>query len=85
MIDQHDALTCHCRMLGHEVPFSYCRKLQSGIPCSRIADCWFEYIGIEDFLKSQYSEDELKKIFSPPRPKMATIIDIVNRLNQNNS
>ncbi|MBN2050519.1 MAG: hypothetical protein JW760_08760 [Spirochaetales bacterium] len=37
---QYDHLVVYCGMLGHQVPFSYCRKPGSEVSCSRIAGCW---------------------------------------------
>jgi hypothetical protein len=79
MVEEYDTIEGRCRMLGHQVPFSYCRLLNSGLPCSRILDCWFERFDIEDFMKRHYSEEELKKILSPPKPKITTLIELIEK------
>jgi len=34
---------------------------------------------IEAFLDEQYSQEELDSIFTPPRPKMETLVDLMEK------
>jgi hypothetical protein len=77
MKNQYDEQSVYCRMLGHDVQFSYCRKPGKNLVCRRIADCWFTKIDIETYLKENYSSEELTAAFAPPKPKMTTLMELV--------
>ena len=49
-IDAHDSREQRCRMLGHAVPFGYCRQLPEGRPCRLIVDCWQGLLDVHAFL-----------------------------------
>lgn len=66
-------------MLGHHVPFTYCRTLQDNLPCSKILDCYFERLPVRKWLDESYSAEELEKILKPPEPKLSTILDHVKQ------
>ncbi len=69
----------YCRMLGHEVAFSYCRVLKQKLPCHRIEDCWFESLPVEKYIETCFSAEEQLKIFAPPQPKIASLVDMINQ------
>ena len=81
-MQRYDKEEAYCRMLGHYLPFRYCRTLKEGLPCHKIMDCWFERLPIETFINEHYSEAELKKVFSPPTPKMASIVSLIEKAQQ---
>jgi len=64
-------------MLGHVLPFHYCRTMNEGLPCRRILDCWFRRMPIREFIEENFSEEELQRIFQPPKPKMVSLAEIV--------
>ncbi|MBN1270961.1 MAG: hypothetical protein JXB26_01715 [Candidatus Aminicenantes bacterium] len=78
-MNKYDTKTIYCRKLGHFIPFLYCRRARDGDPCSHILDCWFGTFPIADYLKEHYSENEIQQIFSPPVPKLMTIIAIAEK------
>lgn len=78
-IDEHDPKIIHCRMLGHEVPFSYCRIAADTLPCRKIIDCWYGTIDVERFLKSHFTDEQIRAILAPPRPKITTIVDMIRQ------
>jgi hypothetical protein len=80
MREQYDRLEAYCRALGHAVRFGYCRAAGGALPCARIADCWFERVPIQDFLRTHYSPEELERLLAPRPGKLATIVEIVQRL-----
>jgi hypothetical protein len=82
MREQYDGLETYCRALGHPVHFDYCRTAGGALPCARIADCWFERVPIEDFLRTHYSQEELERVFAPRPGKLETIVEIVQRLTE---
>ena len=85
MIEQYDDKRCYCRKLGHFVPFVYCRQVGEGLPCSRVHDCWFEAIPVREFVRQNYTDQEIEKVLTPSQPKISTILDIVNRVKQKGS
>lgn len=79
MKDQHDDESGYCRMLGHYVPFKYCRLLSNDLPCRRIADCWHERFDVAAFLNAHYNESELGTIFSPPAEKLTSLLELIRK------
>lgn len=74
----------YCRMLGHQVPFSYCRKGASSLPCRKIFDCWHQIFDIEQFMKDHYTQEQINSILSPPKPKVMTLIEMIQKAQQTN-
>lgn len=84
MIEQYDNLECRCRMLGHNVPFKYCRTVQTRLPCPKIIDCWFRRIPIQDFIKNNYNQEELTQILVQPKLKMDSLMDMIEKMKKTN-
>lgn len=83
-IDQHDDKKMYCPMLGHHLTFEYCRKgAKSQQPCRKIFDCWFETFDIEKFVKEYFTEEQIKAILTPPKPKMTSLIELIQKAQQN--
>jgi len=80
MKEQYDEKNGYCRMLGHTLAFRYCRTMQSGLPCHNILNCWFERFDIEAFVSAYYSEEELQEIFQPPKMKIATMAEVIDKV-----
>lgn len=80
----YDTEEIYCRKLGHTLKFSYCRNEHSGLPCSRVYDCWFERIKIQEFIASSYTEEEQNAISSPQKDRLTTIFDIIMQSSSNN-
>jgi len=84
--EEFDQLETYCRKLGHSVPFSYCRiengsQMPNGrLPCSKILDCWFERIPIQEFVQKNYSRQEQEVIFAPARSRLEVICDIAEQI-----
>jgi hypothetical protein len=79
----HDVENSYCPMLGHYVPFKYCRTVNDQFPCRKIKDCWFERMEIERYIADNYSGAEIERIFSPQPQKISTIIDLINKAREN--
>jgi len=47
------------------------------LPCRWVVGCWKERMEIQTFLEDHYTDDELEQIFTPPRPKIETLINLV--------
>ena len=78
-ITAHDDRTRRCPMLGHDVPFSYCRAPGRELPCCRIGDCWWETFDVETFVRAHYSEEQIREILAPPRDKVVSIAELIER------
>ncbi|MCD6303919.1 MAG: hypothetical protein J7M21_03035 [Planctomycetes bacterium] len=78
-ITAHDHRRRRCPMLGHEVAFAYCRSPGRELPCRRIADCWWEAFDVEGFLRAHYDEQQLREILAPPKPKMLSIVELIEK------
>jgi hypothetical protein len=79
MIEDYDSEKIYCRKLGHYLSLKYCRGEKEGLPCVRIIDCWFERIPIENFIHTNYTEEECSRIFAPPKHKTETILDLIKK------
>ena len=72
IIEAHDDKKKYCRTLGHQIAFSYCRQTASAQPCRKIFDCWFETFDIDRFMKEYFTDDQLKTLLTPPKPKITS-------------
>ncbi len=79
LISTHDERETRCPMLGHGVPFNYCRKLQTNLPCRKIADCWFETFDIKAYLLRHFNHQEIKEFTRPSQPKLASLIELMEK------
>lgn len=66
-------------MLGHEIGFGYCRLGAEGQACRKIFDCWFAQFDIEEFMREHFSEEELKAIVAPGKPRITSLIEIIQQ------
>ncbi len=66
-------------MLGHEVPFSYCREPGKDLLCRNIVDCWWELFDVQAFLKLHYEPAVIAQSISPPEPKMTSLLSLIER------
>jgi hypothetical protein len=85
MLTEHDSLSRRCPMLGHEVAFSYCRRPGQENPCSRMFDCWWEAIDIRAFVADNYSEEIQNAMTQPPKPKMLSLIELIEQARRRDS
>lgn len=84
MIEEYDNKQIYCRMLGHPISFSYCRKCNIGTPCRSIYNCWFEYIDITTFMDEHFSTDLLEQIKAPPKDKTVSIHELIKKAKKSN-
>ena len=77
--DVHDENEQRCRMLGHPVPFRYCRQLPEGRPCRLIVDCWQGHFDVTAWLESEYTPEEIEAILAPPKPKLTSLVELIER------
>jgi hypothetical protein len=84
MLIEHDTLSQRCPMLGHEVPFSYCRQPGQEVPCRKIFDCWWETFDIKKFIEENYSRETRAAILQPPKPKVLSLLEIIEQAGKKN-
>lgn len=82
MIEKFDKDENYCRMLGHPVPFHYCRTMNGELPCGKVRDCWFERIAIQEFIAENYSQEEQQRIFAPPKAKVQSLMEMIAEAQQ---
>ena len=78
-MEEHDEKTMRCPRVGGEVTFRFCRFENNMLPCRFIAGCWQSQMDIAAFLEAHYSEDELNRIFAPPKPKIESLVGLMER------
>jgi hypothetical protein len=81
-MDEHDNRKMHCRMLGHEITFAYCRQTGEGQPCRKILDCWFDTFDVEQFAHQYLTKEQLAAVLAPPKPKMTSIVELIQQARQ---
>jgi hypothetical protein len=79
LIGKHDDKPIRCPRIGGEVNFKFCRLENNRLPCRWIVRCWQNRVDTGAFLGRHYSEDELSQIFAQPRPKMETIVELIEK------
>ena len=83
MINEHDQDLLHCRRLGHEVTFGYCRQETDGKPCRLVLDCWWEHFEVRSFLRAHLPEETAAEVeragASPPPPKILSLVEMIQQ------
>ncbi|OGP56186.1 MAG: hypothetical protein A2Y65_06485 [Deltaproteobacteria bacterium RBG_13_52_11] len=80
MIEQHDEKTMRCPRVGGEVNFRFCRFENNMLPCRWVVGCWQMQMDINEFLDEHYSQEELDRIFVPPKPKIESLVDLMEKV-----
>ncbi len=65
--------------MGGEVNFRFCRFENNMLPCGWIVGCWQTRMDINAFLADHYSKEELDRMFVPPRPKIESLVDLIEK------
>ncbi len=79
----NDDMRIRCPRLGHQVPFSYCRIENRGLPCFKTLDCWHLHFPVADFLKNALSPEEWEKTFERPvKPKTVSLLELIEKAKQ---
>ena len=73
----------YCLQLGMLVEFSYCTSVNDKLPCRNILGCWKHRGDIITILRKQFTDEELKKVFSgPPKTRIERIIESIEKEDQ---
>ena len=78
-VTTHDQRARYCPMLGHQVPFTYCRRGADGVACRRVVDCWRETFDVEGFLRCHLDDAQMERIGAPRDDKVATLVELIAR------
>lgn len=54
-----------CPQLGQTLHFGYCRQMNQGLPCVRVAACFSPHFDVAAFLAENYTPEELVRCQSP--------------------
>ncbi len=79
MIEQHDDKMIRCPRIGGYVTFKLCRSEHDFLPCRWVVGCWQEQMNINEFLDEHFSKEDLDKIFTPPKPKMESLVEMIEK------
>ncbi|MBW1767341.1 MAG: hypothetical protein JRJ65_09865 [Deltaproteobacteria bacterium] len=79
LIEQHDEKTMRCPRVGGDVNFRFCRSENNLLPCRRIVGCWQMQMDINKFLDEHFSKEELDRAFTPPKPKIESLIELIEQ------
>lgn len=72
-----------CPRLGHQINFPYCRSENSGLPCFKTLDCWFNHFDVHAYLKEKLSDEEFQKAFlKKGKPKVLSLLDLIEQAKQ---
>jgi hypothetical protein len=82
-IEEYDRQKTYCRMLGHEVPFEYCRKGISELPCRRVCDCWFQQFDIQAYMRAHFTEEQIMSLQQPAKPKVVSLVELIRQARDN--
>lgn len=80
MLNQYDKHQTYCRQLGHLINFSYCRIMNNKLPCNSVLNCWFELIPIREFIKENYSKEEIEKFLIAPKSRLTKILEAAEKI-----
>ncbi len=69
-----------CPRLGHQINFPYCRSENSGMPCFKTLDCWFNHFDVHAYLKEKLSKEDFEKTFlNKGKPKVMSLVDLIEQ------
>jgi len=78
-MDQYDDKTIRCPRVGGEVNFRFCRFENNMHPCRWMVGCWEMRVDMNKFMTDHYSKEEMDRIFTPPRPKIESLLNLVEK------
>ena len=79
MIDQYDDKMIRCPRIGGDVNFRFCRSENNMLPCRWIVGCWKMRMDINKFMADHYSKEEMDRILTPPKPKIESLVDLIEK------
>jgi hypothetical protein len=81
-LDHHDALEMwRCTQLGGPVTFNYCRRMNQGLPCRQLKQCWQERMDVESYVQDNFTPEEIQEAFAEKAPgRMGYVFDILQKV-----
>jgi hypothetical protein len=79
VIERYDDKTIRCPRVGGDVNFKFCRSENNMSPCRWIVGCWQMRLDINRFLEDHFSNEEFDLIFTPPKPKLASLVELIEQ------
>lgn len=79
MKEQFDDKTIYCRMLGHPIPFRYCRSVNNALPCRKIRDCWYQRIDVDAYLAENFTAAEREQALAEAPEKITSLADLIRK------
>jgi hypothetical protein len=62
------------------IEFTYCTSVNEGLPCRNIIGCWKERTDVISLLRENFSDEELRKVFSgPAKSRIERIIESIKK------
>ena len=75
-----ESFSIRCPRLGHQINFSYCRSENSGLPCFKTLDCWYNHFDVHAYLTDKLTEEDFKRTFSNKgKPKVSSLFDLIEQ------
>jgi hypothetical protein len=75
-----DKLEIRCPRLGHQVPFSYCRREGGDLPCSRAIQCWEPVFPVESHLRESLAPGDWERFVEQvPQDKRVSLFDLIEK------
>ena len=79
-VERFDRLEIRCPRLGHQGPFSYCRREGGDLPCSRAIQCWEPFFTVESHLRESLTPGEWDRFAGQdPRDKRVSLFDLIEQ------
>jgi hypothetical protein len=85
MIEEYDEKIIRCPRIGGDVSFILCRTENNFLPCRWIVGCWQTRMDIQKFLDEHYSEEEQERFLMSPRPKLASLVEMIEKVKNDRS
>lgn len=75
-----ESFNIRCPRLGHQINFNYCRSENSGLPCFKTLDCWYNHFDVRACLRDKLTKEDFKKAFlDKGKPKVFSLFDLIEQ------
>jgi hypothetical protein len=59
--------------------------MNTHLPCNKILDCWKNILPIDEFIRQNYSDDEMATFLAPAKPKLVQIYELMKKAGDSES
>jgi hypothetical protein len=81
-LGHYDEEMVRCPRVGGYVNFKFCRTENNLLPCRWVVGCWQMRLDITKFMQTHFSEEDLNRVFVPPKPKMESLIELIEKVKE---